>query len=166
MALDTTIGGTASDSYVTFAEFQAYWTARGVNMTQHGHDTSHEANLRSAAQYLDSFYRFVGMKQYQFQARAWPRLVNQLVDDWPIDPDTIPRAIKDAQMEMAYLIHEGATPFAAIDGLVKRKREKLDVIEEETEYFGGQGKPSYPSVATLLREYITGGPGKARMVRG
>ena len=164
MALDTTIGGTASDSYATLAEYQA--KAVAFDWTFSAGDAADEANLRKAAKFIDERFSFVGQKQYQFQSRSWPRLVNQLVGDWPIDPDTIPGAIKDAQMEMAYLIQGGATPFATIDGLVKRKREKLDVIEEETEYFGGQGKQSYPGITAILRDYITGGPGQARMVRG
>ena len=69
-------------------------------------------------------------------------------------------------MELAFLIQNGADPLATVDGLVKRKREKLDVLEEETEYFGGQGKPRYPAVDRLVRRYITGGPGQASMVRG
>ena len=164
MALDTTIGGTSADSYATLAEYQARATALG--WTLGADDAADEVNLRKAANVIDETYSFIGQKQYQFQARSWPRLVNNLVDGWPIDPDTIPSAIKDAQMEMAFLIQGGATPLALIDGIVKRKREKLDVIEEETEYFGGQGKQTYPVISAILRDYIVGGPGQVRMVRG
>jgi hypothetical protein len=165
MALDVTIGGTASDSYVTLAEYEAYVTAQGLTPLS-GNDVSHEAELRRAAVVLDSTYSFIGLQQYQFQARAWPRLVRQLVDDWPINPDTIPDAIKRAQMEMAYLIHGGADPFATFDGAVKRERKKGDVLEKETEYTGGKGRPMFTGVDRILRDYITSGAGQRRMVRG
>lgn len=165
MALDTTIGGTASDSYATLAEYQAYVAAQGLAPLT-GTDGAQEAELRRAAVVIDDTYSFIGMQQYQYQARAWPRLVRQLVDDWPIDPDTIPDAIKRAQMEMAYQIHGGADPFATYDGAVKRKREKVDVIEEETEYTGGKGRPMFTGVERILRDYITSGAGQVRAVRG
>jgi hypothetical protein len=165
MALDVTIGGTASDSYVTLAEYEAYVTAQGLTPLS-GNAARHEAELRRAAVVIDDTYSFIGLQQYQFQARAWPRLVRQLVSDWPINPDTIPDAIKRAQMEMAWLIHGGADPFATYDGAVKRKREKVDVIEEETEYTGGKGRPMFTGVDRILRDYITSGAGQRRMVRG
>lgn len=165
MALDTTIGGFNSDSYVTLAEYEAYAAAQGLTPLS-GNDASHEAELRRAAQVIDESYSFIGIKQYQYQARAWPRLVRQLVADWPVNPDTIPDAVKRAQMEMAWLIHGGADPFATYDGAVKRKREKLDVIEEETEYTGGKGRPMFTGVDRMLRDYVISGSGQARMVRG
>lgn len=165
MALDTTIGGASADSYATLAEYQAYVTAQGfVPLT--GTDGAQEAELRRAAVVIDDTYSFIGLQQYQYQARAWPRLVRQLVDDWPIDPDTIPDAIRRAQMEMAYQIHGGADPFATYDGAVKRKREKVDVIEEETEYTGGKGRPMFTGVDRILRDYITSGAGQVKAVRG
>lgn len=165
MALDTTIGGTASDSYVTLAEYEAYVASQGLTPLS-GNDASHEAELRRAAVVIDDSYSFIGLKQYQFQARAWPRLVRQLVDDWPIDPDTIPDAIKRAQMEMAWLIHTGVDPFATYNGAIKRERVKVDVIEEETEYTGGKGRPAFTGVERILRPYLSAGPGMARVVRG
>lgn len=165
MALIVTIGGASADSYVTLAEYEAYVTAQGLTPLG-GSDASHEAELRRAAVVIDDTYSFIGIKQYQFQVRSWPRLVRQLVSDWPIDPDTIPNAIKRAQMEMAWLIHNGADPFATYDGAVKRKREKVDVIEEETEYIGGKGRPMFTGVDRILRDYITSGAGQVKAVRG
>lgn len=165
MPLDTTIGGVSADSYATLAEYQAYVTAQGLAPLT-GTDDAQEAELRRAAVVVDDTYSFIGLQQYQYQARAWPRLVRHLVDDWPINPDTIPDAIKRAQMEMAYQIHGGADPFATYDGAIKRKREKVDVIEEETEYTGGKGRPMFTGVDRILRDYITSGAGQLRMVRG
>lgn len=164
MAIDTTIGGTSADSYATLAEYTARAAALGWTLADT--DAANEINLRRAATVIDETYSFVGIKQYQFQARSWPRLVNQLVDSWPIDPDTIPNAVKSAQMEMAFLLQGGADPFATYDGAVKRKREKVDVIEEETEYTGGKGRPMFTGVDRILRDYITSRAGQVKAVRG
>lgn len=157
MALDTTIGGAASDSYITLAEWQTYWTARGVDLTAHGHDSSHEANLRQAADWIDRNYRFVGYKQYQTQARAWPRITDHLIDGWPINADTLPQAVKDAQAELAYLIHEGLTPWATIDGGVASTRVKAGPVESETTFAGQKAPPRLVAIEGLLRDYIGGG---------
>lgn len=162
MAIDVTIGGAAADSYITLAEWQDYWTARGVDLTQHGHDDSHEANLRRAAQTMDASYSFKGYRQYQTQAREWPRTWVGTVDGWPVNPDTIPQAVKDAQAELAYLIHEGADPFANFEGNVARAKAG----PVEVEFTGGAGRVQYTAVQRLLRPYLTHGAGQVAAVRG
>ena len=171
MALDTTIGGASSDSYITLAEWQDYWTARGVDLTAHGHDSSHEANLRQAVDWIDRNYSFDGTKQYQAQSRAWPRLTNILVDGWPIDPDTVPQDIKDAQAELAYLIHEGLDPAATIEGVIAATRDKAGPVETETEYLGGKAAPRLRAIEGLLAPYLGGGRagvayGQVKIARG
>ncbi len=174
MALDTTLSGENSDSYVTLAEYQARAAALGWNLQ--GSASRQEEDLRNAAIALDVSYTWRGILVKEFQARAWPRYTTHhsgygysslgVLRDYPIRSDRIPREIKEAQMEMAFLIHNGATPLATVDGVVKRKREKLDVLEEETEYFGGQGIPRYPSVDRLLKRYVLAGAGQAALMRG
>jgi len=154
MALDITTGGAASDSYITLDEWQTYWTARGVDLTAHGHDSSHEANLRQATDWLDRNYQFVGYRQYQTQARAWPRVTNIYVDGWPISVDTVPQAVKDAQAELAYLIHEGLAPWATIDGGVAATRVKAGPVESETTFAGEQAKPRIVAIEGLLAPYV------------
>ncbi len=170
MALDTTIGGTSSDSYGTLAEYEAYIVANiDANFNGHGHDSTHEIHLRRAAQYLDRKYSFIGMKQYQFQARSWPRLVNVLVDDWPIDPDTIPQDIIHAQFELAYLFEEqNLDPFATdTTGAVKSTTLKAGSVSKQVEYLGPRATPRIVAVEGLLRDYIGGGGvGQVRMARG
>jgi hypothetical protein len=159
MALDTTIGAANADSYATLAEYEARAVVMGWALADT--NAANEINLRRAAMAIDATYEWVGMKQYQFQARDWPRLVNQLVDGWPIDPDTVPQAIKNAQMEMAYLIQGGADPLATYTGGIKR--QKVDVIE--VEYAGASGRPRYDAVDRLLSGYVTAAPGQSVMVR-
>lgn len=164
MALTTTIGGAASDSYVTLAEWAAYATAQGWTAT--GTDAAQEAVLRRAALAVDVSYTFVGLRQYQDQRRQWPRTWTGIVDGWPIDPDTIPEAVKDAQCELAYVIQNGADPLATYDGAVSAERSKVGPIEEDITYLGGKGRARYTAVDRILSDYITGGAsGTIRLMR-
>lgn len=159
MALDTTIGGASADSYGTLAAYQAY--AASMGWTLSGTDATDEANLRRAAQYLDRKHRFVGQQQYEDQALAWPRLVNVLVKDWPIDPDTVPVEIVEAQFEVAYLLQGGLDPFATITS--SRKRATVGPITVETV---PTGTPRLVAVSGLLGPYLTAGVGQVALSRG
>lgn len=163
MALITTTGAADADSYATLAQYAARASAMGWTLADT--DAANEINLRRAAVVIDSGYQFIGMQQYQFQSRDWPRLVSDLVDDWPIDPDTIPQAIKDAQMEMAFLIQGGADPLATVTAPIKRERKKADVLEIETEYAGSKLLPRFTAVERILRPYLRAGAGQVNLVR-
>tara|TARA_R110000796_G_scaffold19198_4_gene57527 strand:+ start:256 stop:747 length:492 start_codon:yes stop_codon:yes gene_type:complete len=163
MALDTTIGGTASDSYGTLAAYTAYALAMGFTLA--ASDAENEINLRKAANYEDRKYSFIGMQQYQYQARSWPRLVNDLVDDWPINPDTIPLDIIHAQFEVAYILQGGLDPFATIETNVTNDVIKVGPITLQAETLP-TSTPRIVAVEGLLRGYIRGGVGMANMVRG
>jgi hypothetical protein len=163
MALDTTIGGTASDSYGTLAAYEAYALDEGFMLSDT--DATNEINLRKAANFLDRKFMFIGMQQYQFQQRAWPRLVNDLVNDWPIDPDTIPQRIIYAQFEVAYILQGGLDPFATIETNVTSDAIKVGPITLEAETLP-TSTPRIVAVEGLLRGYIRGGVGMANMVRG
>lgn len=166
MALDTTIGGASTDSYITLAEWWAYWLARGVDLTQHGHDSAHEANLREAADYLKRGITWAGYRQYETQAQAWPRLDVGYVDGWYIDADTIPQDIKNAQAELAYLIHEGLDLKATISGAVKATASKVGPIEKSVEYAGSLGTPRLVAIEGLVAPYLAAGSSQAMLVRG
>lgn len=163
MALDTTIGGAASDSYATAAEYTARAAAMGWTL-----DAGAETDLRRACLALDAMWlnRAVGYRQYQTQAREFPRIISDLVQGWPVNPDTIPQAIKDAQMEMAYLIQGGADPLATVEAAIQSKRVKAGPVESETTYAGGgKGLASYTAVTALLRPYLGVGAGQVKLVR-
>lgn len=104
MALDTTIGGAASDSYGSEAESLAYHAAQGN--TSWGASTSllREAALRRAAVWLDGEYRtkWPGTKlNGRTQALDWPRSGAQDIDGFDVSSETIPNEIKKAQFEAA-----------------------------------------------------------------
>lgn len=158
MALDTTVGGASADSYGTLAAYQAYAAARGWTLI--GVDATDEANLRRAADFIDRRHRFIGERQYQTQARSWPRLVNVLVKDWPVDPDTIPSDIESAQFEVAYLLQGGLDPFATITE--SRKRATVGPITVETV---PTGRPQVVAAQGLLAPYLIAGAGQIALMR-
>lgn len=162
MALTTTIGGATSDSYASAAEYTA--RAAGMGWTL---GATQETDMRRAAVTLDSLwlYRALGYRQYQTQAREFPRLTADLVNGWPLAIDTIPQAVKDAQMELAYLIQGGADPWATIAGTVVSERVKAGPVESETTYAGGATRPSYTGVLSLVQPYLGAGAGQVQLRR-
>jgi|TARA_R110000796_G_scaffold14066_5_gene46185 hypothetical protein len=163
MALDTTIGGTNSDSYGTLAAYQSYATDEGFTLA--ATDAANEINLRKAANFLDRKFMFIGSQQFQFQQRAWPRLVNDLVNDWPIDPDTIPQKVIYAQFEVAYILQGGLEPFATIETNSTSDSIKVGPITIAGDTLP-TSTPRVVAVEGLLRGYIKGGPGMVNTVRG
>jgi len=166
MALDTTIGGSSSDSFITLAAWETYSTNAG--WTTAGTDAEKEVHLRDAVKYLDRHYKWVGIQQYQTQTLSWPRLTNVTVDGWPIDPDTIPVDIQNAQAELAWLIHEGLNPMATVtSGSVKIKEVAAGSVSSKTEYAGGgRENPRIVAIEGLVAAYITQGASQVRMQRG
>lgn len=167
MALDTTVGGASTDSYVTTAEWETY-VDNYVNgsLGGHGHESDHEQNLRRAFQILNN-KSWIGIKQYQTQTGAWPRITNKLIDGWPINVDTIPQDIKDAQCELAYLIHEGLDPYATVTtGAVKASRSKAGPVETETEYATSRETPRIVAIEGFIGPYLKAGSSQVSLGRG
>lgn len=159
MTLDITIGGATSDSYGTLAEYETYVIANlDLNFDGHGHDTTHELNLRRAAQYLDRNYVWKGYKATQAAAMQWPRVMSELVDGYSVASDSIPQAIKNAQFELAYLAEtDGVDLFAtASTGAITESKVKVDVIEESFKYKNPREHPSFTSIVGLIEPYHSG----------
>ena len=169
MTLDTTIGGAASDSYATLADYQAYAAAQGWTLADT--DAANEVNLRRAALVLDTRYTFRGTKQTREQAREWPRATDYgfsndyIFDPYPIIIGEIPARIKTAQMELAHVIQQGTDPLATIEASTTKDMIKVGPItlDEETV---PTGTPRLVAVEGLLRPYLKAGAGQVALVRG
>lgn len=166
MAIVTTVGDATANSYITVAEYEAFWTERNVNLA-HSNATK-EAELVKAADYINREYAFVGERQYRYQGMAWPRLTGViLVKDWPIDPNTVPQDIKDAQAELAYIINQGTNVFATVEGGAKvREKNKAGPVETEVEYTNFRETPRFVAIEGLLSPYTVYGGAQFKMVRG
>lgn len=115
--------------------------------------------------YLDGTYeaKFPGQRTGGLsQERAWPRMGAEAYGS-DIPSDLIPLAIEHASYHAA--LYEAQNPGAlavAVIGSqqVKRLREKIDVIETETEYFEGangalsDATPMFSAVEGLLSPFF------------
>jgi hypothetical protein len=164
VTLDATIGGVTADTYATLAEYTTRAAAFGWTLANTA--ALNEINLRRAAVAIDVGYSFKGRKRSRDQAREWPRIDTGYIDGWPVASDTIPGDVKGAQMEMAYLIQNGADPLATVEAVIASTRAKAGPVEVETQYQGGLSLPRYTSVLRLLRPYLGAGSGMAEVVRG
>lgn len=126
MALNSTVGDAAAESYFSIEEADAYFAARG-NDNWTGQVLAKEAAARLATQYLDNAYRdkWKGYRTTQEQALAWPRIgsggdsrfrypgrsfaVWGVVDSdgFEIPTDAVPENVKRAAMEAALLVLRG-----------------------------------------------------------
>lgn len=161
MAIDTTVGGTAADSYGTLADWLTYiLNQKNVDLSADG-DTAakHESDLRQAAAAIDRNWTYKGIRADSTQALQWPRTITDLIDGFSVANDSIPQAIINAQFELAYLIHEGLDPFATVSGgAIKREFAKAGPVETETEYMdGGRELPRLVAVEGLLKPYVVSG---------
>lgn len=104
MALDTTVGGSAADSYVTQVEFAAYAASIGKTLT--GDAAAQEISLRRAGQYLNRSYRPRGSKKTTTQSMMFPTTLSD---------GAVPQEVKDAQMELALLADAGEDLFQQVE---------------------------------------------------
>jgi len=119
-AIDSTVGGSSANSYVSSAEF-ASWAETRQPSTSYDDATADQRirALISATRRLDQA-PWKGVRVTETQALQWPRYGVEKPDiaysvlDGPMfmestwyDTDEIPQRVKDAQMETAYQILAG-----------------------------------------------------------
>lgn len=165
MTLDVTIGGYSADSFASLAEYTDRASAMGWTLV--ASTTTQEQNLRRACVALNTMWlqKAYGFRQYKLQTLEFPRLYMPLVKGWQILPDTIPQDIKNAQMELAYLIQNGADPLATLTATISEKTVKAGPVESTTKYLGGLGIPQFRVVSLILRPYLQSSDGQAMMAR-
>ena len=129
-----------ANSYVDATEFGTYHGDRCTDVSIYGTSQIDPA-LVKARDYLDTRWLHLGSRKAEDQTTVYPRL----------GVDTVPTAVKEAQIEYALIELQTPplwpTPTRDATGVaVKMKREKVDVIEEETEYTTGAAltDPVYP----------------------
>jgi len=107
-AIDATVGGSSSNSYVTLAEANTYMGDRlhTTAWTAATNDTKNSA-LLWAARLLDRTVRWSGSKASESQSMEWPRSGMIYHDGSEVPDDEIPVAIKEAQIETAFSLLSG-----------------------------------------------------------
>lgn len=138
----------ATDSYVTEAEYQAYADLRGITVNA----ATINPDLVLSADFINRTYNLAD--EYKLPGIEAAELA----------------AIKTAALMAVQLQQAGrlTIDFAAIaGGVVKRSKQKADVLEEETEYQDGTTptvKPRVPELDMLMRPFLSGGSFGKRLV--
>lgn len=131
-----------ANSYATVAEANAYATDIGNEDWTDLEDSEKETALVRSTYYFDSSYRtrWKGVKMNRYQALSFPRdgVVDE--DGYLLGNNLVPDRLKRAVIDLALVVGADSTVdlFAIDQDLagVRRKKEKVDVLEVETEYFG------------------------------
>jgi hypothetical protein len=155
-------GKSTANTYVTLTEFETYHELRGNSEVEDATDDENEQALVRAADYLNTL-RWKGEKYSETQALSWPRAYVYDEDGNEVDEESVPAAVKNAQMEAAL---RELTPGTLIPDLShggKIKRRKIEGIE--TEYFGGAGGTTFPLIKGLLKGLMNSGV-SIEIVRG
>jgi hypothetical protein len=102
VALDTTVGGAAANSYASQAEADAYHEGRmHVEAWDDAEDADKERALRMATATLDAMVDWQGDTASVTQRLMWPRFGAYGRNGYLIAGDVIPAELKDATAEFA-----------------------------------------------------------------
>lgn len=162
LIVETGAGVPDADSYAATSTIDTYWSNRAHNalatVWSDATTSQKEGAAREATAFLDAvwgrFYR--GEAKGRAQGLLWPRS-GALDGSGFLLPD-LPREIVWAVCELAArALSARLVPDADVAGAVKRKREKIDVIEEETEYAQSGGVYArYGYVGEMLAPVLNG----------
>lgn len=166
---------TDANSYADAADSIAYQTDRGRQSWLDATTEVQEAALIRATDYIETRFgrRFVGVPLGDVQELAWPRqgaVYPRTGNAFPTDE--VPEDVLNAAIlyageiigpdgdDLELMTELAITP--DIDSSnVKKKTEKVDVLAESTEYFGGGSTlrtiQPYPEADRLLRPWLRGG---------
>jgi len=150
-----------ANAYITAQEFKDYHGDRG-NSYSGGTGDIQKAIVR-ATDYLDQRFNFVGEMASVDQRTQWPRYDAE--DSSENLRVGIPQEVKDACAEYALIaLSQELNPTPTVGSSVKRKREKVGPIEEETEYTGSATPlPTYPVADQRL--YASGLAMRGKIIR-
>ena len=161
-------GVSGAESYAAVAVIDAYWTNRpqlaGSAVWAGAGATFKEGAAREATAFLDALYGpfYRGQRAGYVQGLMFPR--TNALDDAGYPLPALPNILVDACCELSARAISG--PLAVdsdIDGVIKRKRETIGPITEETEYADGAGRFSrYGALDGMLASVLNGQqPGSA-----
>lgn len=147
MALNATIGGSTSNSYVTEAEASNYFadSLQGDSWTGL---TAKEAALVSSTRYLDML-DWEGQKTDESQSLELPREYMYDINSELVGNDVIPEKVKQAVYELALYMGSNPDSFSTADTTTKIKVDVIE-IEQEVIEFG-----SYSSLPLRVRNLIS-----------
>jgi len=163
LVLDFAPGSPTANAYCSVAEADAYHETRAFNTDWTGATEVEKNTVIAWATRLMDQQNYVGLATFRTTGNLrWPRygLVNR--EGLVVEPNTIPKFVKEACAEWAfYLLGEDRTQDEG--GLVEYGG-KTGPIADTTSYVR---KPMPESVRDMLRPYLSGaaGSGQGRVLR-
>lgn len=120
MPIDATVGGTASNSYVSLEDANTYFSTRlHAETWTSASDADKEAALITATNIIDWYYTYKGGKTASTQALQWPR-AGVTVGNETYPSNSLPKELIMATCELAMVsIDEDVTADNALAGLRK-----------------------------------------------
>ena len=149
-------GLTNANAYASIVQVADYLSSRGDDESWvASNESSKQVAIIRATDYIDNRWggSFKGTPLLETQALAFPRSGYLAV---------LPALLIQATSEYAKRAlsgHLAVDPIPSVDGVIKRKREKLASLEEETEYFESSNAqsseyPVYPRADMLMERLI------------
>lgn len=151
-------GLVSAESYVSLADFDAFLVKR--NLTTTSADAAKEAALREASSFIDQNYTFPLIPLRANQALAFPRSGTYQIEGRDIAG--LPTRLVEAVCTLANEALAGALEPIDDSSQIKRVKEKVDVIETETEYAGQKGSRKFIVISRLMT--LIGGRRRGRVI--
>jgi len=158
-----------ANSYATVAEADQYLenTGRKAGAWADGGNGGKQAALVTAFVYMFARWsdKWIGIAAYEDMSADWPRREATKKSGYYYDSTEIPREVKEAQIEYAYIHTNGGglilnPEYDASNRPVIEKTEKVDVLLETTK-FSDKISPAtfrtYPMADNMLKNLVTGG---------
>ena len=105
MALDSTVGGSAANSYVSVDEADAYFTNRLYSDNWPTFIYKENALILSTSM-IDWYINWIGVRTSSEQALDWPRTNAVIPSGETVDPTIVPNSVKVAVYELTLAMIE------------------------------------------------------------
>ncbi len=165
MALDATVGGETTNSYVTLDEANAYFADR-AHSSAWADELLKEAILVTASQAIDWHVTWKGTRVTGTQSMDWPRIgvLDKVGITYP--SDSIPTDIKTAVFEMALVsIDSDRMADGDLDGLAEVRAASL-LIKTDDGFYNTKRETIPDHIWKILSGLTTkSGIGVVRLVR-
>lgn len=168
LTVETGTGSSSSNCYISYADANAYFLARGIDAWAAATQTDREEAIIRGAQYLENTYRlrWIGSRANRDQALAWPRRssvwgygdsVGYLTDQdgWYINQNEVPSRVASANAEAALLVIQAVDlePRLERGGAVISQTDKAGPVSTSVTYASGASERDR---ITAIDGYLSG----------
>lgn len=147
-----------ANAYCTVTEADQYHVDQGDPTTwSNAIQSAREDAIRQATQAIDLGFSWKGIRVNSTMSLRWPRWGVEDDDFYVVDSTSVPQRVKEAAAYLALKVINGDVllPDHQDEGEVKRKKEVLGPLTEETEYFSPNSpNKEYQKVEAMLSPFV------------